>query len=1330
MRILGIDPGIAITGWSVIDFDKDGTPTPIDYGAIVTEKGLEVGVRLLEIYSDLNHILEEFKPEYCGLETLLFYNNAKTAIVVGEARGVILLCMEEHNIPVHEFTPLQVKSSISGYGKATKQQVQENVKMICKLDEIPKPDDVADAIAFRYSAANTSTVDTIGFTMRGNGNVGIGVTAPSAKLDIATPTASTPTIQVGRISGQPSIKSSADWLIMDSNTNSAALNYWSAQNVILAYGGGNVGVKTASPGTALDVTGSVRASLQLISTVAIGTSPLAVTSTTLVSNLNADMLEGYHGDVTSTVSTVAVRNSSGDINTRLFRSEYDTTNATIGYIMTQIDTVDYNYIRPSTPAQLVTGLGLEAGGTRDIWVEKAGDTMTGNLNMSNANIYLGNPGGVAGGVIYKASQRYLHSYASDTGDDGWNTYLGMYAGNFTNYTSYNTGIGHYSLSSIGTAADHNTAVGVYSLYATTEGFQNTGIGSYALRSNTTGDYNTAVGRTALYYNTVANGSVAVGYQSQYYMQNAAYITYNTAIGYQALRGSTTPANNLGDGNTAIGAQAGLSLSSGDDNTLLGTAAGYSITSGYQNIIIGADMDTPTATTNQYLNIGGNIYGSLAYPKKVSLNTSTLGAPLTVYGDYQLEGTATNQQGTIIADAPTHSAISTRAASNNYVAAFNFANKTNGNIWSISSRNLFDYNSDTTDTAYALKYYYWNGSTWYMPLNIKPDIINTLVVRSQASNANANSLSGVERHPYQFVHGVSANTFYTYYSNSSSVAYTFTVTGTAMDLAEWYPVGASNLDSRGHSNLKPGETLCLDITSPKKVVACNAQNKEIIGIVSTQAFMTMGIKDMDDLREDDVQVALTGRVPLIVTSKNGGIKIGDYLTSSDLRGVAQKATKKGQTVAKAIDNFNPTSCTSASSLSSIVWPKDDSGENLAKPCFRLPDGTFVGKIMAFVNISSYDPFVVEIANAGTSVNTIGWYRVAQLDGPDDYAKVKINNTTFGSSQNLILSVDTVGGDENVNIISNFTTGGYDISKARVSTVSGIKYLEVYLATVNNNNVKVDIDGDISNWITMGIVRVSDTLAVDNEFEFKGLLFAVSETLDVAEGSVKVKGNLLTNSDTFNNIGDETNRWNDIYAKGAIRLGSGVGKEGAIRFNVELQVLEFSNDGTTWVQLGDLNSQVVISPEYPGAILFADGSDNFGGMTSDAEESTGSFRNYYEWVSDRETLQDYDILVRVTLPNDFVSWKEDAIYLDFMTENSASVNNNKVDMYLMGSSGIDAQVQNGISKLPGAWERISLKGLDISDCHNAGDTCTLRISLSSLQSYFVRVGDITLNYNRGL
>ena len=137
-----------------------------------------------------------------------------------------------------------------------------------------------------------------------------------------------------------------------------------------------------------------------------------------------------------------------------------------------------------------------------------------------------------------------------------------------------------------------------------------------------------------------------------------------------------------------------------------------------------------------------------------------------------------------------------------------------------------------------------------------------------------------------------------------------------------------------------------------------------------------------------------------------------------------------------------------------------------------------------------------------------------------------------------------------------------------------------------------------------------------------------------------------------------------------------------------------------------------------------------MTSDADDNGGVFRNYYEWVSDKDTPQDYDILVRVTLPSDFIGWKDDAISLDFMTENSVSVDNNSVKFYLIGNSGVDTEVDASISKMPAKWERISINGSDISQCNSAGSTCTLRISLTSSMSYFTRVGDIILNYNRSL
>jgi crossover junction endodeoxyribonuclease RuvC len=145
MRILGIDPGVATTGWSIVDFDND--IKVVDFGVILTSKELSQPERLLEISSDLKNIINKYKPQKAGIELLLFNNNAKTAMIVGEARGVILLELQLANLEITQLTPPQVKSSVTGNGRADKKQVQENVKRICKLEELPKPDDAADAIA-------------------------------------------------------------------------------------------------------------------------------------------------------------------------------------------------------------------------------------------------------------------------------------------------------------------------------------------------------------------------------------------------------------------------------------------------------------------------------------------------------------------------------------------------------------------------------------------------------------------------------------------------------------------------------------------------------------------------------------------------------------------------------------------------------------------------------------------------------------------------------------------------------------------------------------------------------------------------------------------------------------------------------------------------------------------------------------------------------------------------------------------------------------------------------------------------------------------------------
>jgi crossover junction endodeoxyribonuclease RuvC len=146
MKILGIDPGTATTGFGLIT--KEGPKlTKIDCGVISTSKDLDMPKRLSILFNDLQEIVQTHKPDVMSVEKLFFTNNITTAMTVSQARGIVLLVASQNNIPIAEYTPLQVKMSATGYGKATKKQVQEMVKKILKLSVIPKPDDAADALA-------------------------------------------------------------------------------------------------------------------------------------------------------------------------------------------------------------------------------------------------------------------------------------------------------------------------------------------------------------------------------------------------------------------------------------------------------------------------------------------------------------------------------------------------------------------------------------------------------------------------------------------------------------------------------------------------------------------------------------------------------------------------------------------------------------------------------------------------------------------------------------------------------------------------------------------------------------------------------------------------------------------------------------------------------------------------------------------------------------------------------------------------------------------------------------------------------------------------------
>lgn len=154
MRILGIDPGTGILGFGVIQIDK-GKAQLVDAGVIRTPVKEDDAVRLLTIYEELTDIIAATNPTVMSVEKLFFARNVTTAMTVSQARGVVLLCGKQAGMEIHEYTPMQIKMAVTGYGKADKKQVQEMVRVILGLSEVPKPDDCADAIAAALTYSQT-----------------------------------------------------------------------------------------------------------------------------------------------------------------------------------------------------------------------------------------------------------------------------------------------------------------------------------------------------------------------------------------------------------------------------------------------------------------------------------------------------------------------------------------------------------------------------------------------------------------------------------------------------------------------------------------------------------------------------------------------------------------------------------------------------------------------------------------------------------------------------------------------------------------------------------------------------------------------------------------------------------------------------------------------------------------------------------------------------------------------------------------------------------------------------------------------------------------------
>ena len=157
MRILGIDPGIATTGYGLID--KVGSSLKhVAHGVITTKKDLVLSKRIYQLHSELKHLITEYKPDIMAVEEIFFSKNAKTAIIVAQARGCILLVGEEYALNPVPYNPLQIKLSICGYGKAEKKQVQYMVQKLLNLDKIPRPDDAADALGIAICHAHHAKI--------------------------------------------------------------------------------------------------------------------------------------------------------------------------------------------------------------------------------------------------------------------------------------------------------------------------------------------------------------------------------------------------------------------------------------------------------------------------------------------------------------------------------------------------------------------------------------------------------------------------------------------------------------------------------------------------------------------------------------------------------------------------------------------------------------------------------------------------------------------------------------------------------------------------------------------------------------------------------------------------------------------------------------------------------------------------------------------------------------------------------------------------------------------------------------------------------------------